>query len=305
MTSQTVSSDELIDPGVVVLAALLRLRGLSISLAEIRRRCGRATIAVSDMLRCSRAFGLKARECTSSWRLLSRTALPGIAVLRTGGFLLLGEIAEDRVVVADPVTREGKWLSQAEFEAIWTGRLVLVDRCNLWRRVILSLAWVTVLSEVINPTNLNLRLTAAARLIRHLAGCAWRSAYQLVLLNDHNANDAKEFGCPVTGEIETDQSALIALEILLRYHGAAADAEQIRHQLGAARVSSAELVRFAKQMGFKAHSLSTYWDRLARTPLPAIAMLRDGGSLIVGRATPEKVLVQHPTTIPNSASDTA
>ena len=46
--------------------------------------------------------------------------------------------------------------------------------------------------------------------------------------------------------------------------------------------------------GLKARERSIDWDRLATTPLPAIAALRDGGFLMLGKAGDDKVLVQAP-----------
>jgi subfamily B ATP-binding cassette protein HlyB/CyaB len=91
------------------------------------------------------------------------------------------------------------------------------------------------------------------------------------------------------------ESALLSLVILLRCHGIGAQPEQIRHRLGSPRISVAEMLRCAKEMDLKSRVLSTDWDRLVKTPLPGIAMLRDGGFLILGRAAPDKVLVHRPT----------
>ena len=54
------------------------------------------------------------------------------------------------------------------------------------------------------------------------------------------------------------------------------------------------MLRCAKELGLKARALRTNWDRLAKAPLPAIAQLRDGGFLIVGRTNEDKILVQNP-----------
>src|SRR6266478_4885060 len=87
---------------------------------------------------------------------------------------------------------------------------------------------------------------------------------------------------------------LEALVTLLRLQGVAADAEQIRHRLGTDRIGAAEMLRCAKDLGFKARAYRTDWSRLAKTPLPAIAALRDGGFLVVAKAAEDKVLVQSP-----------
>ena len=89
---------------------------------------------------------------------------------------------------------------------------------------------------------------------------------------------------------------LEALVTLLRLQGVAADAEQIRHRLGTDKIGAPEMLRCAKDFGLKARAYRTDWSRLARTPLPAIAALRDGGFLVVAKAAEDKVLVQSPQT---------
>ena len=54
------------------------------------------------------------------------------------------------------------------------------------------------------------------------------------------------------------------------------------------------MLRCAKDLGLKARAYRTDWSRLAKTPLPAIAALRDGGFMVVAKAAEDKVLVQSP-----------
>ena len=88
---------------------------------------------------------------------------------------------------------------------------------------------------------------------------------------------------------------LASLTLLLRFHGIAVEGEQICHQLGTRKIGTTEMLRFAKQLGLKATSKTTSWPRLANSPLPAIAQLKDGGIVFVARADHEKVLVQLPS----------
>ena len=76
---------------------------------------------------------------------------------------------------------------------------------------------------------------------------------------------------------------LAALVALLRFHGVGADPEQIRHRFGATAIGVAEMLRCAKELGIKARSVSARWERLATTPLPCIAGLKDGRCLILGK----------------------
>ena len=71
---------------------------------------------------------------------------------------------------------------------------------------------------------------------------------------------------------------------------------QIAHRLGTNTIGAPEMLRCAKELGLKARACRTDWARLASTPLPAIASLRDGGFLLLGKAGADKVLVQSPLT---------
>ena len=98
---------------------------------------------------------------------------------------------------------------------------------------------------------------------------------------------------------ETDSArpadpGLDALVTLLHFQGVAADRGQIRHRLGTTKIGAAEMLRCAKDLGLKARAYRTDWSRLAKTPLPAIATLRDGGFLVVAKAAQDQVLVQAP-----------
>ena len=83
---------------------------------------------------------------------------------------------------------------------------------------------------------------------------------------------------------------LEALVTLLHFQGVAADAGQIRHRLGTDKIGVPEILRCAREFGLKARTCRTDWSRLARTPLPAIAVLRDGGFLLVAKAADDKGL---------------
>ena len=88
------------------------------------------------------------------------------------------------------------------------------------------------------------------------------------------------------------ESGLLALMTLLRCHGIPAEAGQIRHRIGSAAIGVPEMLRYAKEMGLKARAKKTNWAWLAGTPLPAIAALRDGSFIILGKLSDDKILVQ-------------
>ena len=90
---------------------------------------------------------------------------------------------------------------------------------------------------------------------------------------------------------------LEALVALLRLHDIAAEAEQIRHRLGTSKIGAPEILRCAKDLGLKARAFRTDWSRLARIPLPGIASLRDGGFMLLAKASEDQVLVQSPLAV--------
>jgi subfamily B ATP-binding cassette protein HlyB/CyaB len=93
-------------------------------------------------------------------------------------------------------------------------------------------------------------------------------------------------------ETLSPNDGLAAFVFMLRLHGIAADAGQLRHQYGA--VDFAGMLRAAKDFKVKARSLESSYDRLGRMPLPAIAGSKDGGYFILGKAVEDKVLIQYP-----------
>jgi subfamily B ATP-binding cassette protein HlyB/CyaB len=90
-------------------------------------------------------------------------------------------------------------------------------------------------------------------------------------------------------------SGLLTLVTLLRFNGIGADPGQIRHRCGGAPVGIPEMVRVAKELGLKARARRSTWERLPNTPLPAIAALKDGGFLFLGKVGDDKALVQAPS----------
>src|SRR5882672_4245879 len=97
-----------------------------------------------------------------------------------------------------------------------------------------------------------------------------------------------------TNDATPADPGLEALVTLLQLQGVAADRQQIRHRLGTDKIGAPEMLRCARDLGLKARACRTGWSRLAKTPLPAIAALRDGGFLLVAKAAEDKVLVQWP-----------
>ena len=90
-------------------------------------------------------------------------------------------------------------------------------------------------------------------------------------------------------------SALSALCLIARLHQTAAQAEALRHRLGKAASESItpdDLLLAARQLGLKAKRSKTYVERLAQTPLPALALMRDGSVAVLAQCDGQRVLLQ-------------
>jgi len=117
-----------LDPGLAVLVTLLRFHGIGADPGQLSHRLGRSAVGVAEMLRSAKDLGLKARAYRTNWRQLATTPLPGIAVLRDGGFVLLGKVGDDQAIIQSPASPRPALVSRAEFEAMWDGQLVLMTR---------------------------------------------------------------------------------------------------------------------------------------------------------------------------------
>jgi subfamily B ATP-binding cassette protein HlyB/CyaB len=91
-------------------------------------------------------------------------------------------------------------------------------------------------------------------------------------------------------------TGLMCLVLLARYLGLPADANHLKHLFGAPATlfGDTEILRGAKSLGLKAARLSSSWERLEATPLPAIAVSRDGHYVVLARVEGEQVVLQDP-----------
>jgi subfamily B ATP-binding cassette protein HlyB/CyaB len=118
----------LADPGLVALVMMLRFQGLGVNPEQIRHQFGGVPIGLPEMLRCAKALGLKASVSATNWARLAATPMPALAALRDGGFLLLGKAGEDKVIVLEPGHPRPIVMAQAELEAVWDGRVLLMTK---------------------------------------------------------------------------------------------------------------------------------------------------------------------------------
>ncbi len=101
-----------------------------------------------------------------------------------------------------------------------------------------------------------------------------------------------------TGAPPVIDTGLVCFIMLAQYLEMPVDADQTRHRLGkpGELFTDTDLLRVAKELDFKARLIDTTWDRLDKTPLPAIAKRKDGTYFILAKIAKDedKILIQCP-----------
>ena len=91
-------------------------------------------------------------------------------------------------------------------------------------------------------------------------------------------------------------SGLACLVMLARYHDVVASPEHLSHAFLSSEkhFTTTLLLQAFQSIELKARSLHCNMARLARTPLPAIALDANGSYFIIARVEGEQVLIQDP-----------
>ncbi|MBT7771986.1 MAG: hypothetical protein HN705_18475, partial [Rhodospirillales bacterium] len=110
--------------------------------------------------------------------------------------------------------------------------------------------------------------------------------------------DSDPAGVPDTGPMDTGLACLVLLAHFLEKPSSP---EQIAHQFGTSGklFDETTILLAGKDLDLKCQAISAKWDRLGKTPLPAIASRADGTFFVLAKVAQredeeEKVLIQDP-----------
>lgn len=123
--SPPISTD---DEGALSLAFILQLLGLPADAAQIVHQSGKAELNDLDLLRAAKAFPVKARLITSDMERLAKTHMPCLALMRDGGWWVLGQVGDDKLLVKDPTKEHPESVEHARFIEEWSGKVLLISR---------------------------------------------------------------------------------------------------------------------------------------------------------------------------------
>jgi ATP-binding cassette, subfamily B, bacterial HlyB/CyaB len=118
-----------VDDGSWALGFVLQVLGVAADPAQICHAAATSRrLSESQLLRAARAFPVRVRAVSSSPGRLPRTPLPAIAVLNNGEHVVVGQATPDRVLFQGQGGERPKVVSMAEFQALWSGRLILLSK---------------------------------------------------------------------------------------------------------------------------------------------------------------------------------
>jgi ATP-binding cassette, subfamily B, bacterial HlyB/CyaB len=105
-------------------------------------------------------------------------------------------------------------------------------------------------------------------------------------------------GAATDAGVRSDDSGLVSLAIIGRFHGIPVDPAQLKHDFAKPRepFTSADLVLAARRVGLKAKALQSDWSRLAQTALPALVLQKDGAWLVAAKLVEDRILLHDTAT---------
>jgi subfamily B ATP-binding cassette protein HlyB/CyaB len=128
----------LIDSGLQCVAMVAQLHQIAVDPAGLQHRFGGGgrPCSVQDLLRAARSLKLRAKHVQACELASVRRMLPAIVPAGDGSFLVLAAISEDeagakRCLIQCPGRGRASDVSLAEFEALWSGDLILLSPRNL------------------------------------------------------------------------------------------------------------------------------------------------------------------------------
>ena len=96
------------------------------------------------------------------------------------------------------------------------------------------------------------------------------------------------------GGATTIDPGATAFAFVLQLLGIPANSSEILHHSGRPAMGEDDILRAAKRFPLKTRAIETTSARLEATPLPALAALKDGAWIVIGKAAEGKILVQDP-----------
>jgi subfamily B ATP-binding cassette protein HlyB/CyaB len=123
-------SSAISDTGLLCLLILARFYDLPADASQLRHQFARLNepLSPTDLLRAAKHLGLKAGRMTVKWDKLPTLPLPAMVRRTDGRYLVLAKAEKQKVLVQDPVEARPLVLSRDQFQALWSGEVLLFTK---------------------------------------------------------------------------------------------------------------------------------------------------------------------------------
>src|SRR5882672_8642348 len=122
MDSATIGGEAIAaNSGAEALAFALQVLSVPADAAEISHHGGKPSLDERDLLRATKRFPVKARAITSSFDRLRKTPLPALAAFKDGSWLVIGKVAEDKLLIQRPPAQRPEFITRDAFLESWNG----------------------------------------------------------------------------------------------------------------------------------------------------------------------------------------
>ncbi|MBF0182511.1 MAG: type I secretion system permease/ATPase [Magnetococcales bacterium] len=116
------------DTGLECLLTVMRLFGIAAEREALRHQFAPPAMPMGEveLLRCAKAFQIKAKMVRTLWERLEKTPLPAMARRTDNRWVLLVAVKEDKLLLHDPLEPRPFALTREQFAPIWNGELLLL-----------------------------------------------------------------------------------------------------------------------------------------------------------------------------------
>lgn len=127
------STDSTLDTGLQCLVMLARFQQVAADIEQINHQFGGQGDFLNDedLIRAARYLKLKAKLTRCDWSGLANTALPAIGKHEDGHYFIIAKVADDKVLIQDPLEKRPLNLPRDVFEKCWAGEMILISKRSL------------------------------------------------------------------------------------------------------------------------------------------------------------------------------
>lgn len=116
------------DTGLICLVLLFKYLDRPVDPQQIRHQYGQQgkPLTHTDMLRCAKQLGVKARLVHSKWNRLAKLPLPVMARAKDGRWFIIAKVDDTRALLHDPIQARPVPVDKADLIAQWTGEVIMM-----------------------------------------------------------------------------------------------------------------------------------------------------------------------------------